>query len=72
MKKIVQGPMRVALRDITEEIKSVYGKLPVGNNDLWVVSARTLLSKKVRKLNAELGIHLVNKNGSSMSRKRNK
>ena len=64
--------MRVALRDITEEIKSVYGKLPVGNNDLWVVSARTLLSKKVRKLNAELGIHLVNKNGSSMSRKRKK
>jgi hypothetical protein len=44
----------------------------VGNNDLWVVSARTLLSKKVRKLNAELGIHLVNKNGSSMSRKRKK
>jgi hypothetical protein len=69
MKKIVQGPMRVALRDIAEEIRSTYGNATFGQNDIWIVYPHTLLSKKVRKLNAELGIHVVNKYESSMSRK---
>jgi len=51
-----------AVKDIHDSlIDEGYNSHSFLNNEVWVVSPYSLLGRKTRHLNRELGIHLLNK-----------
>ena len=61
-------PCRIAMRDISEYLRSQNIQIYDGNYDVWVVTPSRMMNKKTRRLNMELGLHKVNKSGNRMNR----
>lgn len=59
-------PYYIALRDIAEDIKKVYGN--ISGEEVWVVGVNMLFNKETRRLNAKLGLRSINRNASNMGR----
>ena len=66
--KVKSRPSYIALRDIAEELKKVYGNICGGDNDIWIVTPSYINNKETRRLNAELGLRSVNRNSLNMNR----
>jgi hypothetical protein len=69
-------PKITALKDITAEIKKSkekhmtrYTLGGISYFEVWTVTAAYLDTRKSRKLNKELGLHVVNKGSHNMNRK---
>jgi len=61
-------PYRIAMKDISEYLRSQNLHLADENGDVWVVTPSRMFNKETRKLNNELGLHKVNKYGNRMAR----
>lgn len=61
-------PYRIAMKDISEYLRSQNLQIADENGDVWVVTPSRLFNKETRKLNNELGLHKVNKYGNRMAR----
>lgn len=68
--KVKSRPAYIALRDIAEELKKVYGTICRGDNDIWIVTPSYINNKETRRLNAELGLRSVNRNSLNMNRQK--
>ena len=55
------NPCRVAMKDISEYLRSQDLQIFDREGDVWVVTPTLMVNKEARKLNAELGLHKVNK-----------
>lgn len=64
------SPYRLAMRDISEDIRLQNLTIIDDNFDVWVVCPSRVFTKESRKLNAELGLHKINKFGHRYVRKR--
>jgi hypothetical protein len=69
-------PRMTALKDIADEIKKSkekhmtrYHLGGISYCEIWTVTAAYLNSRKSRKLNRELGLHVVNMDSNNMNRK---
>lgn len=61
-------PYRIAMKDISEYLRSQNIQIVDEKGDVWVVTPSMMANKKTRKLNIELGLHKVNKFGNRMAR----
>ena len=61
-------PYRIAMKDISEYLRSQNLQKVDENGDVWVVTPSRIFNKETRKLNNELGLHKVNKYGNRMAR----
>jgi len=59
---------RIAMKDISEYLRSQNLQIVDENGDVWVVTPSRMFNKETRKLNNELGLHKVNKCGNRMAR----
>lgn len=72
MNTLKASPMITALRDISKYLDE-RGLLPKPfSKETWIVSSDRINNKQQRKLNKELGIHVVNRNKFNMSRTKSK
>jgi len=60
------------MHDISEYIKESNQKIIGENKEVLIVTPNLLFTKENRKLNAELGLHKVNKFGEKMIRPKSK
>lgn len=59
---------KIALHDISEYLQKQNLQITDGHNDVWVVTPSRMFNKESRRLNAELGLHKINKYGQRMAR----
>lgn len=55
------SPRRTAFKDISNYLREQNLQIFDGNYDSWIVTPSRLCDKKISRLNAELGVHKVNK-----------
>jgi len=61
-------PYRIAMKDISEYLHSQNLQIVDEHGDVWVVTPSRMANKETRRLNAELGLHKINKHGNRMAR----
>jgi len=61
-------PYRIAMKDISEYLRSQNLQIVDEHGDVWVVTPSHMANKETRKLNVELGLHKINKHGNRMAR----
>lgn len=62
------NPSRIAMKDISEYLRSQNIQIVDKMGDVWVVTPSRMANKETRKLNNELGLHKVNKYGKRRAR----